>query len=49
MRHGRDRLKAVLGLQDGLKMLAEAALPSSLGLSPPVGCIGELVGAQIVL
>ncbi|OLP85416.1 hypothetical protein AK812_SmicGene33593 [Symbiodinium microadriaticum] len=34
VRHGRDRLKAVLGLQDGLKMLAEAALPSSLGLSP---------------
>eukprot|EP00439_Symbiodinium_sp_Y106_P069501 s3228_g11.t5 len=33
VRHGRDRLKAVLGFQDGLKMLAEAALPSSLALS----------------
>ena len=41
MRHGRDRLKAVLGFQDGLKMLAEAALPSSLALSLPRRCIYE--------
>ena len=38
VRHKRGRLDAVLGLQDGLKLLAESALPSSLAASLNLGC-----------